>query len=96
MHMQTSKRAAAGAGAALGFAMATAAEGVPLVVAGLGIAGLVWLTRPTVFAQGLRWFGAGLAATSAVMLPVVVPLVDTSLRRSQPPWVSKRLEKTPR
>ncbi|OYX48675.1 MAG: hypothetical protein B7Y90_09610 [Alphaproteobacteria bacterium 32-64-14] len=72
MHMQTNKRAAAGAGAALGLAMATAAEGVPLVVAGLGIAGLMWLTRPTVFAQGLRLFGAGLAATSAVMLPVLV------------------------
>ena len=73
MHLQASKRAAAGAGAALGLAMATAAEGVPLVVAGLGIAGLMWLTRPAVFAQGLRWFGAGLATTSAVMLPVLVP-----------------------
>jgi len=73
MHMQASRRAAVGAGAALGLAMATAAEGVPLVVAGLGVAGLMWLTRPAIFAAGLRWFGAGLAATSAVMLPVLVP-----------------------
>ena len=73
MHVQASRRAAAGAGAALGLAMATAAEGVPLVVAGLAIVGLMWLTRPAAFAQGLRWFGAGLAATSAAMLPVLVP-----------------------
>lgn len=73
MHMQSSRRAALGAGAALGLAMATAAEGIPLVIAGLGVAGLMWLTRPALFAGGLRWLGAGLAATSALMLLVLVP-----------------------
>ena len=73
MHMKTSRPAAIGAGVALGLAMATAAEGVPLVVAGLGVAGVLWLLRPAEYAFGLRWLGVGLAATSAVMLPVLVP-----------------------
>ncbi len=73
MRMQASRLAAIGAGVALGLAMATAAEGVPLVVAGLGIAGLLWLVRPADYASSLRWLGLGLAATSAVMLPVLVP-----------------------
>lgn len=73
MHMRTSRVAAAGAGAALGLAMATAAEGAPLVAAGLGVAGFLWLFQPDVFAQGLRWLGVGLAASSVVMLIVLVP-----------------------
>ena len=73
MHMKTSRPAAIGAGVALGLAMATAAEGVPLVVAGLGVAGVLWLLRPAEYAFSLRWLGIGLAATSAVMLPVLVP-----------------------
>jgi len=73
MHMKTSRPVAIGAGVALGLAMATAAEGVPLVVAGLGVAGALWLLRPAEYAFGLRWLGVGLAATSAVMLPVLVP-----------------------
>ena len=73
MHMKTSRPVAIGAGVALGLAMATAAEGVPLVVAGLGVAGVLWLLRPAEYAFGLRWLGVGLAATSAVMLPVLVP-----------------------
>lgn len=73
MHMTTSRPAAIGAGVALGLVMATAAEGVPLVVSGLGVAGVLWLLRPAEYAFGLRWLGIGLAATSAVMLPVLVP-----------------------
>jgi hypothetical protein len=73
MRMRASRPAAISAGVALGLAMATAAEGVPLVVAGLGVAGLLWLFRPSEFALGLRWLGLGLAAASAVMLPVLVP-----------------------
>jgi hypothetical protein len=73
MRMKTSRSAAIGAGLALGLAMATAAEGAPLVVAALGVAGLLWLFRPSEFAFGLRWLGAGVAAASAIMLPVLVP-----------------------
>ena len=73
MRMKTSRRAAIGAGLALGLAMATAAEGIPLVVAGLGVAGCLWLFRPSDYAFALRWLGVGLAAASAVMLPVLVP-----------------------
>jgi hypothetical protein len=73
MHMRTSRVAAAGAGVALGLAMATAAEGAPLVAAGLGVTGCLWLFQPGVFAQGLRWLGIGLAASSIVMLVVLVP-----------------------
>lgn len=73
MHMQTSRIAAVGAGAALGLAMATAAEGAPLVAAGLGVAGCLWLFQPGVFRHGLRWLGAGLAVSSVVMLAVLVP-----------------------
>lgn len=73
MRMKTGRPAAIGAGLALGLAMATAAEGVPLVAAGLGVAGCLWLFRPTDYAFGLRWLGVGLAGASAVMLPVLVP-----------------------
>ena len=76
MHMRTSRVAAAGAGAALGLAMATAAEGAPLVAAGLGVAGGLWLFQPGVFMNGLRWLGVGLAASSAVMLALLVPAPD--------------------
>lgn len=61
------------AGGALGLAMATAAEGLPLVVAGLMGAGLLWLTRPAIFSGGLRWSGIGLVTASAIMLPVLAP-----------------------
>lgn len=73
MRMKASRPAAIGAGVALGLAMATAAEGVPLVAAGLCVAGCLWLFRPTDYAFGLRWLGVGLAGASAVMLPVLVP-----------------------
>jgi hypothetical protein len=76
MHMRTSRVAAVGAGAALGLAMATAAEGAPLVAAGLGVVGALWLFQPGVFANGLRWLGIGVAASSAVMLAVLVPAPD--------------------
>lgn len=76
MRMRTSRIAAVGAGAALGLAMATAAEGVPLVAAGLGVAGCLWLFQPDVFRHGLRWLGVGLAASSVVMMGVLVPPAD--------------------
>ena len=62
-----------GAGAALGLAMATAAEGVPMVAVALVVAGLLWLFRPTEFARGFARLGLGLAASSLVMLAVLVP-----------------------
>lgn len=61
------------AGAALGIAMATAAEGAPLVAAGLGVAGLLWLFRPANFAAGLSRMGLGLAGSSLVMFVALVP-----------------------
>lgn len=73
MHMRTSRIAAVGAGAALGLAMATAAEGAPLVAAGLVGVGCLWLFQPDVFRQGLRWLGYGLAASSVMLLGVLVP-----------------------
>ncbi len=76
IRMHETPRSGLWAGAALGLAMATAAEGLPLVVAGLMVAGLLWLARPAVFSAGLRWTGIGLAAASAVMLPVLVPPSD--------------------
>ncbi len=66
-------RSALWAGAALGLAMATAAEGVPMVAVGLVVAGMLWLVRPHEFARGLGYLGLGLAASSAVMLPMLVP-----------------------
>lgn len=74
--MREAPRSGLWAGAALGLAMATAAEGLPLVVAGLMVAGVLWLVRPSEFAQGLRWVGIGLVAASAVMLPVLAPPAD--------------------
>ena len=70
--MEMARRPLAGAlaGAVLAFGMATAAEGAPMAAAGLGAAGLLWLARPGVFGRGLFWFGAGLGATSLVMLGV--------------------------
>lgn len=76
MRMRANKIAAAGAGAALALAMATAAEGAPLVVAGLSVAGLLWLFRPQDYAHGLRWLGAGLSSSSVLLLPALVPASD--------------------
>lgn len=63
----------AGAGVALGLAMATAAEGVPMVAVALVVAGMLWLFRPAEFARGFARLGLGLAASSLVMLAVLVP-----------------------
>nr|HPN04927.1 hypothetical protein [Hyphomonadaceae bacterium] len=76
IRMREMPRSGLWAGASLGLAMATAAEGLPLVVAGLMVAVLLWLVRPSAFAHGLRWLGFGLVAVSAVMLPVLVPPAD--------------------
>lgn len=76
MKMRETPRSGVMAGVALGLAMATAAEGLPLVIAGLTIAGLLWLTRPVKFARGMRWMGIGLIASSAVMFPMLVSPAD--------------------
>lgn len=55
------------AGAALGMAVATAAEGMPMLVAGMVVAGMLWLFDPVRFTKGLSWLGAGVAAASALM-----------------------------
>ncbi len=73
MKMKHTPSSGAWAGAALGVAMATAAEAAPLVVAGMVVAGLLWLLRPVEFAKGLGWLGAGLAGASCAMFVILVP-----------------------
>ncbi len=73
MKMPTSPQQGAWAGAALGLALATAAEAAPLVAAGLMVAGVLWLLRSAEFAKGLGWMGVGVAASSAVMFVALVP-----------------------
>lgn len=73
MRMETSPRWGGFAGAALGVAMATAAEALPLVIAGLLAAGLLWLFRPQVYGRGLAWLGGGLATASLVGFFALVP-----------------------
>lgn len=73
MRMRERPERAQWAGAALGLALATAAEGVPLVVAGLSVAGVLWLLRPAEFAAGLGRLGLGLAGASGAMFIVLVP-----------------------
>jgi hypothetical protein len=73
MRMAASPRAGAMAGLALGAMMGTAAEGVPLVAAGVIVAGMLWLVRPDVYRRGLVWFGGGLAAASTFMFFLLVP-----------------------
>jgi hypothetical protein len=73
MKMKDHPRSGLWAGAALGVALATAAEAAPLVVAGAAVAGVLWLLRPAEFAKGLGWLGAGLSASSAVMFVALVP-----------------------
>lgn len=76
IRMREHPRSALWAGAALGLAMATAAEGVPMVAVGLVVAGLLWLARPQEFARGLGFLGTGLAASSVIMFPMLVPPGD--------------------
>jgi hypothetical protein len=64
------------AGLALGLAMATAAEAVPMVAAGILAAGLAWLFQPQVFGRGLLLFGLGLAASSLALFATMVPAHD--------------------
>ncbi len=73
LRMALSPKSGAVAGVALGVAMATAAEGAPFVVAGVLIAGLLWLFRPDVYRRGLGWMGAGLAGSSLVTFLLMVP-----------------------
>jgi hypothetical protein len=73
IRMREHPRSAMWAGAALGLAMATAAEGVPMVAVGLVVAGVLWLVRPAEFARGLGSLGIGLAVSSAFMFPMLVP-----------------------
>lgn len=80
MRMAASPMMGLMAGAVLGFAMGTAAEAVPLVIAGCGAAGLMWLFQAERHARGLALFGAGLAAVSLVMFVMLVPPARWSLR----------------
>jgi hypothetical protein len=61
------------AGAALGVAMGTAAEGAPFVAIGLLVAGLLWLFQPKTYARGLAWMGAGLGAAALVSFLALAP-----------------------
>lgn len=76
MRLREQPRLGLMAGAALGLAMATAAEGVPMVAVGLMIAGLLWLLRPEDHARGLGQMGLGLAAVSAIMFVMLAPPAD--------------------
>jgi hypothetical protein len=78
MRMREHPMAGLWAGAALGLAMATAAEGVPVVMAGLLIAGLLWLVRPSEYRAGFARLGIGLAASSAIALIALVPPTEWS------------------
>jgi len=73
MRMREKPEGAQWAGAALGLALATAAEGAPLVVAGLVATGGLWLLRPADFAAGLGRLGLGLVLSSGVMFVALVP-----------------------
>lgn len=73
MRMREKPERAQWAGAALGLALATAAEGAPLVVAGLAVTGCLWLLRPAEFAAGLGRLGLGLMVSSGVMFVALVP-----------------------
>lgn len=72
MKMREHPRSGLWAGAALGVALATAAEGILLVAAGLIAAGMLWLLRPSEFGKALGWLGAGLATSSIVMFAGLV------------------------
>lgn len=74
--MRETPRSGLWAGAALGLAMATAAEGLPFVVSALMAAGLLWLASPETYARGLRWLGIGLVAASAIIFPILVAPAD--------------------
>ncbi len=73
MRMREKPEGAQWAGAALGLALATAAEGAPLVAAGLAVSGVLWLLRPGDFAAGLGRLGLGLAVSSGLMFAILVP-----------------------
>ena len=73
MKMASSPKLGAAAGAVLGVAMATAAEGVPFVVVGVLAAGLLWVFNPDVYRKGLTWLGLGLAGSSLLMFLAMVP-----------------------
>ncbi len=72
MKMRERPRSGLWAGAALGLALATAAEGAPLIVAGFVAVGALWLFKPSDYAKGLGWLGAGFAASSTIMFVALV------------------------
>lgn len=72
MRMRAHPRSGLWAGAALGLALATAAEGIPLMAAGLMAAGMLWLLRPADYAKGLGWLGAGIAASLTILFAALV------------------------
>jgi hypothetical protein len=80
MRMGRSPPMGALAGLGLGAALATAAEGLPQVVAGVVAGGLMWLFGPATYRRGLAWFGAGLAASSLGFFLMLVPPERWALR----------------
>lgn len=76
IRMRDDPRSGLWAGAALGLAVATAAEGVPMLVAGMLVAGILWLLQPTQFAKGLVWLGAGVAGASILMFVLLTAPAD--------------------
>jgi hypothetical protein len=73
MRMSASPRTGAAAGLALAAALATAAEALPQVAAGVAAAGLLWLFNPTAYRRGLFWFGVALAGGSLIFFLALVP-----------------------
>ena len=73
IRMREHPRAGLWVGAALAAVMATAAEGVPLVMAGLIVAGLLWLFYPQNYRGGFAHIGIGLMVTSVIAFLMLVP-----------------------
>jgi hypothetical protein len=74
--MREQPRAGLWVGAALGLAMATAAEAVPLVVAGLVVGGFLWLLQPQHYKAGFGRLGIGLSGMSLIVFVALVPPAD--------------------
>lgn len=74
--MREQPRAGLWVGVALGLAIATAAEAVPLVMAGIVIAGFLWLLHPQNYSAGFARLGIGLSAMSFIAFVALVPPAD--------------------
>ncbi len=81
IRMDRKPQLGAAAGAALGLAMATAAEGAPFLAVGAVVAGMLWLLQPGTYARGLFWFGVGVGVATAASFVVLVPPSQWSASR---------------